>query len=131
MPSLMKRRQLTKLLDRFIHAFYKYCFHNTYQISTCQRLYINSFEEGILLYCVYCLPYVVHRDVLIQICFRSAENEFIKKCLKYIGKVLLEAFFYALFFALWSDIFNEYSFRSRLKFLNNGYKICILSIINY
>ena len=26
----------------------------------------------------------------------------------YIGKVLLEAFFYALFFALWGDIFTEY-----------------------
>tara|TARA_Y100000389_G_scaffold202053_1_gene246371 strand:- start:6567 stop:7244 length:678 start_codon:yes stop_codon:yes gene_type:complete len=40
----------------------------------------------------------------------------------YIGKVLLEAFFYALFFALWGDIFNEYPLRRRLKFLNETYK---------
>lgn len=40
----------------------------------------------------------------------------------YIGKVLLEAFFYALFFALWGDIFTEYPLRTRLKFINDGYK---------
>ena len=39
-----------------------------------------------------------------------------------IGKVLLEAFFYALFFALWGDIFNEYPLRSRLRFINDSYK---------
>lgn len=39
-----------------------------------------------------------------------------------IGKVLLEAFFYALFFALWNDIFTEYPLRSRLKFINVTYK---------
>ena len=40
----------------------------------------------------------------------------------YIGKVLLEAFFYALFFALWGDIFTEYPIKTRLKFINDSYK---------
>ena len=40
-----------------------------------------------------------------------------------VGKVMIEAFFYSLFFAIWSDFFQKQNLRSNINLINNARRL--------